>query len=125
LEAELIGLGIDVVDLDRFRAVLARTPGVAERLFTADEQAYAARHRDPAPRLAARFAAKEATMKALQVGLGAFAFRDVEIVRLESHAPVLHLSGRAETLARELGVSSWQVSMTHGDLVAEAVVIAL
>jgi holo-[acyl-carrier protein] synthase len=64
-------------------------------------------------------------MKALQVGLGAFAFRDVEIVRLESQAPVLHLSGRAEALARELGVSSWQVSMTHGDLVAEAVVIAL
>ena len=125
MEAELIGLGIDVVDLDRFRAVLARTPGVAERLFTDDEQAYAARHRDPAPRLAARFAAKEATMKALQVGLGAFAFRDVEIVRLESQAPVLHLSGRAEALARELGVSSWQVSMTHGDLVAEAVVIAL
>ena len=125
METQLIGLGIDVVDVDRFRAVLARTPGVAERLFTDDEQAYAARHRDPAPRLAARFAAKEATMKAMQVGLGAFDFRDVEVVRMDSQAPKLRLSGRAAGLAQRLGVSSWQVSLTHGQLVAEAVVIAL
>lgn len=122
---QLIGVGIDVVDVDRFRAVLARTPGIVARLFTDAEQAYAERHRDPAPRLAARFAAKEATMKAMQVGLGAFAFREVEVVRLDSQAPALQLEGRAAELARDLGVRRWHVSLTHGQFVAEAVVIAL
>jgi holo-[acyl-carrier protein] synthase len=122
---KLIGVGIDVVDVDRFRTVLARTPGIVARLFTDAEQAYAERHRDPAPRLAARFAAKEATMKAMQVGLGAFAFREVEVVRLDSQAPELQLEGRAAELARELGVRRWHVSLTHGQIVAEAVVIAL
>ena len=123
--AQLIGLGVDVVDVDRFRSALARTPGIAARLFTDDEQAYAARHRDPAPRLAARFAAKEATMKAMQVGLGAFSFREVEVVRLESQAPSLVVTGRAADLAGSLGVRRWHVSLTHTRLVAQAVVVAL
>jgi holo-[acyl-carrier protein] synthase len=123
--ATLIGVGLDVVDLDRFRAVLARTPTVAGRLFTEDERSYAAEQRDPTARLAVRFAAKEATMKALGVGLGAFAFQDVEVVRLASQAPSLHLRGRAAELAAARGVAQWQVSLTHGDLVAEALVIAL
>src|SRR5215469_1736122 len=97
--AQLIGLGVDVVDIDRFREALARTPGIAARLFTDAEQAYAARHADPAPRLAARFAAKEATMKAMQVGLGAFSFHEVEVVPLESQAPSLVVRGRAADLA--------------------------
>ena len=123
--AQLIGVGIDVVDVDRFRSVLARTPGIAARVFTDSERAYAERHRDPATRLAARFAAKEATMKAMRVGLGAFSFRDVEVVRLESQAPALVLAGRAAALAGSLGVERWHVSLTHSRLVAEAVVIAL
>lgn len=121
----MVGVGIDVVDLDRFRAVLSRRPRLAERLFTDGERAYAGRQRDPTRRLAARFAAKEATMKALGVGLGAFAFRDVEVVRLDSGAPALRLGGRAKTLADQHGVRDWRVSLTHGDLVAEAVVVAL
>jgi holo-[acyl-carrier protein] synthase len=125
LGAQLIGVGIDVVDVDRFRSVLARTPGIAARVFTDSERAYAERHRDPATRLAARFAAKEATMKAMRVGLGAFSFRDVEVVRLESQAPALVLAGRAAALAGSLGVERWHVSLTHSRLVAEAVVIAL
>jgi holo-[acyl-carrier protein] synthase len=125
LETSLIGVGIDVVDLVRFRAVLARTPGVAERLFTGDEREYAGRHRDPTPRLAARFAAKEATMKALGVGIGAFSWHDVEVVRLESSAPVLRVSGRAGALAASSGVREWKVSLTHSGLVAQAVVVAL
>ena len=125
MESPLIGLGIDVVDLDRFRRVLDRTPAVAERLFTDAEREYAGRQRDPTRRLAARFAAKEATMKALSVGIGAFAFRDVEVVGLASQAPSLRLSGRARSLADDLGVREWRVSLTHGDLVAQAVVVAL
>jgi holo-[acyl-carrier protein] synthase len=118
-------VGIDVVDLARFRAVLARTPRVAERLFTEDERDYARRQRDPTARLAARFAAKEATMKALGVGIGAFGWHDVEVVRLESSAPALRLTGQASTLATSSGVREWKISLTHSDLIAQAVVVAL
>ncbi|MFP5326642.1 MAG: holo-ACP synthase [Acidimicrobiia bacterium] len=95
----ILGLGTDVVDLDRFRLALARTPGIVERVFTDGERAYAARKKDPAERLAARFAVKEATMKALGVGLGAFRFHDVEVVKARSGEPSLRLSGRAAELA--------------------------
>lgn len=119
-----MGIGIDAVEVDRFRVVLGRRPAIVGRLFTAAEQAGVA-GRDPAPRLAARFAAKEAVMKALGVGLGAFAFHEVELVSLPSGAPSLALSGRAAALAEDLGVSGWRVSLTHTDSVAEAVVVAL
>ena len=121
----LTGIGIDAVEVDRFRRVLARTPGVARRLFTESERAYGDRKRDPAERLAARFAAKEAVMKALGVGLGAFPFHDVEVVRAPSGQPVLELRGRAEALARQLGVTGWRLSLTHTHRVAEAIAVAL
>ena len=121
----VIGIGIDAVEVDRFRMVLARTPGVARRLFTESERAYGNRKRDPAERLAARFAAKEAVMKALGVGLGAFAFHDVEVVRAPSGQPRLELRGQAAALARERGVSGWRLSLTHTHRVAEAVAVAL
>ncbi|MGH9177039.1 MAG: holo-ACP synthase [Acidimicrobiales bacterium] len=121
----VIGLGLDAVEVERFRRVLARTPRVATRLFTEGEQAYGARFADPAPRLAARFAAKEATMKALGVGLGAFDFRDVEVRTAADGSPSLRLSGRAAALAGERGVTALRVSITHTDHLAEAVVAAL
>lgn len=121
----MIGLGIDAVEVDRFRRVLQRRPGMAGRLFTAAERAYGARFSDPAPRLAARFAAKEAAMKALGVGLGAFSFHDVEVVRAPSGAPSLRVSGAAAALAGRRGVTSFHLSITHTDATAEAVVAAL
>lgn len=121
----MIGLGLDAVEIARFRRVLARTPGIVDRLFTDDERAYGARFADPAPRLAARFAAKEAVMKALGVGLGAFDFRDVEVRNAPGGAPSLRLTGRAAALAGDLGVTTMRVSITHTDSVAEAVVAAL
>ncbi len=124
-EKRLRGIGIDAVEVDRFRTVIGRTPGVVRRVFTAGEQAAGARRRDPAQRLAARFAAKEAVMKALGVGLGAFKFHDVEVVNAPSGKPELVLRGRAAELARELGVSAWQLSLTHTDRTAHAVAVAL
>ena len=118
------GIGIDAVEIDRFRRVLARTPGVARRLFTDAERAYGERSKDPAPRLAARFAAKEATMKALGVGLGAFKFHDVEVVRAPSGKPSLKLVGAAADLARANDVRELHLSITHSDETAEAVVVA-
>ncbi|MDQ1392637.1 MAG: holo-[acyl-carrier protein] synthase [Acidimicrobiaceae bacterium] len=121
----MIGLGIDAVDIGRFRTVLARRPGLAERLFTAGERAYAAGQADPAPSLAARFAAKEAAMKALGVGLGAFRWTDVEVVRLASGQPALRMQGAAAALASKQGVGKFLVSLTHTSSQAEAVVAAL
>ena len=120
-----VGLGLDLVDIARFGAVLARRPSASRRLFTDGERAYAATLANPVPSLAARFAAKEAVMKALGVGLGAFAFVDVEIERQPSGEPVLVLAGRAAQLASERHVRSWLVSLTHTDTAAAAVVVAL
>jgi holo-[acyl-carrier protein] synthase len=121
----ILQIGIDVTEVPRFRTVLARRPRLAERVFTDDERAYAFRKRDPTERLAARFAAKEAVMKALGVGLGRFPFRDVEVVRARSGAPSLLLHGKAAALAAERGVVEWRISLTHSDLIAAAVIVAL
>jgi holo-[acyl-carrier protein] synthase len=121
----MIGLGIDAVDITRFREVLTRWPSLTERLFTAAERSYAERLADPTPSLAARFAAKEATMKALGVGLGAFRWQDVEVVRSETGRPFLVVSGGAAALASEQGVGNWHVSLTHTSDLAGAVVAAL
>ncbi len=120
----MVGIGLDTVDLHRFRALLARRPRLSSRLFTDGERAYAGQTADPTARLATRFAAKEATMKALGVGLGAFSFVDVEVVRAGLGPPRLVLSGAAEELARVAGVGRWHLSLTHTDLVAMASVLA-
>lgn len=120
----MIGLGIDLVDVDRMRAALDRTPTLAERVFTAGERAYADAARDPAERYAVRFAAKEAVMKALGVGLGSIDWHDVEVLRADSGAPSLRITGRAAALAADLGVSAWHLSLTHTERSAGAVVIA-
>ena len=103
---------------------MERTATLADRLFSADEREYASDQHDPAKSLAARFAAKEAVMKALGVGLGDFDFHDVEVVRHESGAPSLEVRGRAHELARERGVTGWLVSLSHTESTAMAVVIA-
>ena len=121
----MIGIGIDAVEIERFRRSLARTTTLAERLFTPAERAEAAGQRDPAPRLASRFAAKEAVMKALGVGLGAFRFRDAEVTRSASGRPELRLTGSALALATRQGVVGWHVSITHTASLAQAVVVAV
>ena len=120
----LIGIGVDAVEVTRLRRVLARRPSMAGRLFTEAELAYCTRATDPIPRLATRFAAKEATMKALGVGLGAFRFSEVEVVRMGLGAPTLRLHQAAADLAARSGVSAWHLSLTHTDEMAMAFVVA-
>ena len=123
--AGLVGIGIDLVDIDRFRTVLGRRPSVAERLFTGRERAYARRAVDPAPRLAARFAAKEAALKALGYGLGGMRMADIEVVRTDDGRPELVLHGDARSRAAAHGVGRWLVSLSHTDHLAQATVVAL
>jgi holo-[acyl-carrier protein] synthase len=120
----MIGLGTDLVDVDRFRRTLARTPTLVEKLFTAGEREYAERASDPTERYAVRFAAKEAVMKALGVGLGAIDWHDVEVVRSATGAPGLRVEGRAAELAAEAGITRWAVSLSHTGTTAQAVVVA-
>jgi holo-[acyl-carrier protein] synthase len=121
----VLGLGADVVEVDRFRRVLDRRSTLGARLFRDGELAYASDRRDPVKSLAARFAAKEAAMKALGVGVGRVGFRDFEVLRDEDGAPSLALHGPAAALARHRGVESWSVSLSHTDSTAFAVAIAL
>lgn len=120
----MIGIGVDVVDIERFRSALQRTPSMRTRLFTPSELAYVEPQADPVPSLAARFAAREAVMKSLGLGLGAFGFHDVWVERAPSGAPSLVFAGQASELAERAGVSAWHLSLTHSDIVAVAYVIA-
>ncbi len=120
----MIGVGIDAVDIARFRRVLARRAGLAERLFTEAERADLAGRTDAVAGLAARFAAKEAAWKALGMGLGAAGWHDVEVLRSDGGRPRLAVHRRVALRATALGVSGWHVSLTHTATTAEAVVVA-
>jgi holo-[acyl-carrier protein] synthase len=112
----VIGVGIDVVDIDRFMASLDRTPGLRDRLFTSAEAA-----RPPAS-LAARFAAKEALAKALGAPVG-MAWHDAEVVSEASGRPLMELRGSVQARADELQVRSVHVSLSHDAGIASAVVV--
>lgn len=121
----VIGVGTDLVDIARFEAVLQRRPALAGRLFSSVEMDYASRLARPAPTLAGRFAVKEAVMKTLGVGLGAVDWADISVARLPGGRPELSVAGRAARLAGELGIRRWHVSISHTDVVASAVVVAV
>jgi holo-[acyl-carrier protein] synthase len=123
----VIGVGVDLVDLDRFAGILERRSRFVTRVYTAREQEYCDQAKAAAKRVeryAVRFAAKEAVMKALGVGLGSFAFRDVEVERSQSGDPTIALRGQAAAIAAERGAGLWHVSLSHSDAVAIAVVAA-
>lgn len=117
------GVGVDVVDIDRFSAALARRPSIVDRVFGPGERE-SAHGPMPPHRLAARFAAKEATMKALGVGLGAIDLHDVGVASDPGGRPRLVVAGRAAALAAARGVTHWHVSLSHDRRSAVAVVIA-
>ena len=118
-------VGVDAVDVDRFRKAIHRTPRIVERVFTDGERAYATTARDPAERFAVRWAAKEAAMKVLGAGLGTVPFADIEVVRSRDGRPGLVLHDRAAAVAAEHGLDLWDVSLTHSGLVAVAVVVGV
>jgi holo-[acyl-carrier protein] synthase len=112
----VIGVGIDVVDIERFMGSLVRTPGLSERLFTPAEAS-----RPPAS-LAARFAAKEALAKALGAPVG-MAWHDAEVESEDSGRPRLVLRGSVLARADELGVRHHHLSLSHDAGIASAVVV--
>lgn len=114
----IVGIGVDVVDVARLTRALERTPSLAARVFTDAERA-AARPEQ----LAARFAAKEATAKALGVPTGA-AWHDAEVVVEDGGRPRLRVSGAVAEAAGAQGVRAWHLSLSHDGGIATAFVVA-
>ncbi|HWW67781.1 MAG TPA: holo-ACP synthase [Solirubrobacterales bacterium] len=111
-------IGVDLLEIDRLERALQRHPRLADRVFTQAEQDYAAARARPARHLAARFAAKEAVVKALGLSDG-FGLRDIEVVAGEP--PTVRLAGRAADAAAGKSV---EVSLTHSRDFAAAVAVA-
>ena len=114
--------GVDIIEISRVGQVLERYGRrFLERVFTPDEIAYC---RGRPANLAARFAAKEATMKALGTGVRGVSWKDIEVVRHESGAPSIRLQGRAKLRAQRLGVAEIALSISHSREYAVAFVVA-
>ena len=122
----IIGLGFDATDIPRIAAAFERYGDrFLHRVFTDGEIAYCTRRRNPVPHLAGRFAAKEATMKALGTGHSrGVLWKDIEVVRL-SGPPQLRLHGGAAARADRMRVRSSLLTITHSDALAMAQVLLL
>ena len=119
----IVGIGIDVAEIDRFQAALDRTPGMAERLFRPAELLLPSGEPLGIASLAARFAAKEALAKALGAPPG-LSWLDAEVTVSDNGRPYLAVTGTVAARAAALGVTTWHVSLSHDAGVASAVVIA-
>jgi holo-[acyl-carrier protein] synthase len=123
----ILGIGVDLAGVPRLRRILARwDERFLQRVFTDEEIAYCRRRRDPVPHLAARFAAKEAVLKALGTGLRmGVNWREIEVRRERGQAPTVVLSGRCRALAQARGAERVLISLTHDGDYALAEVILL
>ena len=118
----MVQTGVDIIEIPRIKGVLERYGHrFLNRIFTPNEIAYC---RERAPNLAARFAAKEATMKALGTGVKGVSWKDIEVTRRQSGAPGIQLYGRAEKRAANLGITEISISLSHSREYAVAFVIA-
>jgi holo-[acyl-carrier protein] synthase len=121
----IVGLGVDMEEISRLREAIKRHGQLfLDRIFTPAEIAYCKRHRDPVERYAGRFAAKEATMKALGTGWGkGVRWRDIEVTRMTGGRPTIALHGVAREHADRLGARHISLSITHTGNFALAEVI--
>jgi holo-[acyl-carrier protein] synthase len=117
------GIGVDVVDVERMKFALERTPRIRQRLFTEDEIAYCEKFRFAERHYAGRWAAKEAVTKAL--GCGLIQWNGVEVIRRPRQAPTVRIFGKIERFADMVGVKQEDlfISITHSELSAVAVCV--
>lgn len=121
-----VGLGVDLVEIDRMRTILGRTASFRERYFTEGERDYCDSKTDPAPHYAARFAAKEAVVKALGCGFSrGISPKDVEVVSSKGGKPEALLHGEAQVVADEIGAKDIPISLSHTRKDAIACAIAI
>jgi holo-[acyl-carrier protein] synthase len=120
----ILGIGVDVVEIGRVERLLRRRHRFRERVFTPDEVAYCETKASPAASYAARWAAREAAIKALG-GIRGLKWQDISVTRARSGAPRLSLTGSAKVRADELGVGEILVSFSHERSMATAFCIAV
>lgn len=122
-----VGLGVDIVEIDRMRRILDRTPSFARKVFTQGEQDYCNAKANPATHYAARFAAKEAVCKALGTGIltDGITMQDVEVIRDSRGKPAVALHGAAARIAADQGVVDVPLSLTYTHSVAVANAVAI
>jgi holo-[acyl-carrier protein] synthase len=121
---EIIGIGVDLVDVERVRRILRRRSTFVTRVFTPGEIAYCERQAAPAECFAARWAAREACRKALG-GIRQMRWHDVRVDRAPSGAPSLVLEGSSKARMDALGVSEVKVALTHERRMAAAFCVAV
>ena len=111
----IVGIGTDIVDVDRIRESHEKFgEKFLNRILLTAELEYCLNHTDPAPHIAARFAAKEAIAKAFGTGIGeSLGWRDVEIVREDSGKPTAKIHGQAQSLLKQTGATQLHISLSH------------
>jgi holo-[acyl-carrier protein] synthase len=121
----ILGLGIDIIEVERIRLSHEKFgERFARRILRPSEIEYCLSHRDPAPHLAARFAAKEAISKAFGTGIGTqLSWQDMEVLRAESGKPTVRMHGAGEALLAERGARTIHLSLSHTLVYATAVAV--
>ena len=121
---DIVGLGVDISEIDRMERALARHPTMRARVFTDEERTYCDRKARPAESYAGRFAAREAVIKALG-GYRNRGWKDISVVRAPSGAPAIRLAGNALERARTLGVTDVLITFAHERTHAVAFAVAV
>ena len=118
-------IGIDIIDIDRVRDAIQRTPRFLTRVYTAAEREYCMSKKNPYPSLAVRFAAKEAVAKALGSGIRGISWKEIEVKKGEKGEVNINLGENARRLAENLGINKIMLSLSHSREYAVAQAIAL
>jgi len=123
----IIGLGTDIVEIERIRGMIDRHGDhFVQRCFTSEEIAYAQKHRDAAVRFAGRWAAKEAVVKVLGTGfIQGITFHDVEVISLHTGQPTVRMTGEAAEIAQRLGIEQILLTISHSRDYATATAIGI
>jgi holo-[acyl-carrier protein] synthase len=121
---DIVGLGVDICEIARMERAISRHPTLRDRVFTPEEIAYCDSKARPAESYAGRFAAREATIKALG-GYRGRRWQDISVTRHPSGAPSVRLDGNAKRRADELGVTEVLITFTHEKTSAVAFALAI
>lgn len=122
--SDVVGIGIDIVEIERIKAAASKNPRFLERIFTERERDYFEHKKFSPATMAGNFAAKEAVVKALGTGIRDVSFAEIEILRDAFGKPIVTLGGRLESICQAKGIGDIQISISHSKYYAVANAIA-
>ncbi len=125
MKSSIAGMGVDIVEIERFKNAMNRHPGLIHRVFTEKEKSYCLSRKKPSRHFAVRFANKEAVLKALKTGRRGIGWRDVEVTKTQSGSPKIELMNSAKDLINSEDIKEILVSLsfTHNSAVATAIAV--